>query len=126
MTLFLLTLAFSSLPAAEACDPGNPGYNVEVLERSIGPGGGSLVSFANSTSAFPYNCNPAYFPAPPNGGGNGGLIIRVGNRASYGKSQDARNPLFMASTSPPPHEHSPDRACVRQEAQQQHFRVCAK
>ena len=50
--------------AASRCEPAsNPGYSVAVTERAVGPGGGSVVSKANKTSTFNYNCNPGYFPA---------------------------------------------------------------
>ena len=53
------------------------GFAVSVVERNVGPpGGGSVISRANGTSAYKYNFNSAYFPAPVQGGADG-LAIRV-------------------------------------------------
>jgi hypothetical protein len=53
-------------------------YVVSVLDRSLGPDDGSIISFKNKTSAFKNNLNPAWIPLPGNHTG-GGLFLRVSN-----------------------------------------------
>ena len=54
-------LARAGPAPASRCEPvTNPGYSVAVVERAVGPGGGSVVSKANGTSTFNYNMNPGY------------------------------------------------------------------
>ena len=52
------------------------------IDRSLGPGGGSIISKANGTSSYNYNMNAAYFPRSSTG--TDGLIVRVGNAPHYG------------------------------------------
>ena len=59
-------------------------YSVEVVQRSLGVGGGGILSFENGTSGFRYTFAPAYFPAPPDGSGPDGLVLRVQNTPEAG------------------------------------------
>ena len=64
-------------PACPTDLPRQADYSVKVLQRSVGQGGGALISQAAGSSVFPANFNPAWFP------GNGadvpeGLVVRVG------------------------------------------------
>lgn len=58
------------------------GYDVQVLDRVLGPNGGSVISFANGSSSFRYNFNAAYWTG--RGTNPDGLIIRVQNVALPG------------------------------------------
>jgi len=60
------------------CSAATAGYSLAVTNRSLGPGGGAVISFENGTSSFKYNFNAGYFP-PNAAGGPDGLIIRVQN-----------------------------------------------
>ena len=61
------------------CNPTtNPGYSVDVVERSLGPGGGAVISKANGTSSFDYSFTTAWFPGRTEQERDG-LVVRVGN-----------------------------------------------
>ena len=62
----------------------NSTYRVEVVERVLGPDGGSILSYENTTSDFNYTFAPAYFPAPEDGSGPDGLLLRVQRAAQVG------------------------------------------
>ena len=45
------------------CEPKtNPGYSIAVVDRSLGPGGGAVISHANGTSSYLYNMNVRISP----------------------------------------------------------------
>eukprot|EP01043_Picozoa_sp_COSAG02_P055134 COSAG02_NODE_6350_length_3630_cov_2.884452_3_plen_300_part_00 len=69
--------AFTALKTddSDVCKSAN-GYTVSVVDRALGPGGGSVISFANRTSDFLFNYNSAYF-ASNKAGDPDGLIVRV-------------------------------------------------
>jgi predicted GH43/DUF377 family glycosyl hydrolase len=50
-------------------------YRVNITDRSLGPGGGSVISQINGSSDFRYNFNAAWLPLPDHLGG--GLFLRV-------------------------------------------------
>lgn len=54
-------------------------YTITVSQRTLGPDDGSILSFENGTSSFRFTFAPAYFPAPPDGSGPDGLLLRVQN-----------------------------------------------
>ena len=62
----------------------NSTYRVEVVERVLGPDGGSILSYENATSDFKYTFAPAYFPPPEDGSGPDGLLLRVQRAAQVG------------------------------------------
>ena len=64
-----------SLEVPAACRSAN-GYTIDVVERALGPRGGSVISFSNGTSDFLFNYNSAYF-ASNQAGDADGLIVRV-------------------------------------------------
>ena len=51
-------------------------YSVKVVERDP-YNGKPLISAANGDSAYAYNFNGPWFPAPPGSGASDGLIVRV-------------------------------------------------
>ena len=51
------------------------GYDVRIVDRTLGPGGGSIISRANGTSSYVATFNPAWISLPDNPGG--GLFVRV-------------------------------------------------
>ena len=58
------------------------GYSATIVARSIGPGGGSVVSKANGSSTLEFNFNPTWFPG--NGAGvQEGLVVRVQDNNKY-------------------------------------------
>lgn len=64
----------------DATDPINANdfdkrYSVKVINRALGPDGGSIISSINRTSQFRSNFNAAWLPLPNNQGG--GLFVRV-------------------------------------------------
>jgi hypothetical protein len=73
-------------PAAAA-----PAYSVAITDRSLAPGGGSIISQVNGTSEYRYNFNAAWLPLPGNPGG--GLFLRVTDTDSDMK------PIAPATTS---------------------------
>jgi hypothetical protein len=86
---------------AEAC-PAPKRYSVASLERSLGPGRGSLISGpdGNRSSIFAQTFNPAWFPS--NGGSvPGGLVLRI---QDPGKKHDAgrgdRAIYYISSSTP--------------------------
>jgi hypothetical protein len=50
-------------------------YSVSVVDRALGPGGGSIISRVNATSDYVWNFNAAWTPTPTNPGG--ALFVRV-------------------------------------------------
>jgi predicted GH43/DUF377 family glycosyl hydrolase len=62
--------------------PSQGRYAVSVVEHSVVPGGGSLISKANGSSDFQYNFNTAAFPSRPgrqhSAGGSGVAAVRQG------------------------------------------------
>jgi hypothetical protein len=66
-----------------AAAAGTRRYSVEVTERALGPGGGPLISFANGSSAFRQNLNPAWIPLGREHPG-GALFVRVSHNESAG------------------------------------------
>ena len=61
--------------AAAAAAAAAPAYDVAIVDRALGPGGGSVISQANGSSTFLYNFNAAWLPLPGHPGG--GLFLRV-------------------------------------------------
>ena len=51
------------------------GYDVRIVDRTLGPGGGSIISKANGTSSYLATFNPAWISLPDDPGG--GLFVRV-------------------------------------------------
>jgi hypothetical protein len=91
LVLVLVLVLLDGGGSSSRCEPAsNAGYSVTVVERTVGLGGGSVISKANGSSGYAYNMNAAYFPAvdsaaaDASGGGVDGLIVRVGNRPNYG------------------------------------------
>ena len=73
------TLASAALGSTSQCEPAaNPGYSLDVAERSLGPGGGAVISMANGTSSFDYSFTTAYFPGRTEEEQDG-LVVRVGS-----------------------------------------------
>ena len=42
------------------------GYDVRIVDRTLGPGGGSIISKANGTSSYFSTFNPAWISLPDN------------------------------------------------------------
>jgi hypothetical protein len=70
-----LLLALAGLTAGTLV---NSYYAVAVTQRALGPGGGSVISHANGSSAFLYNFNAAYWTGVAPGAPDG-LVLRVQN-----------------------------------------------
>jgi len=73
------TTASAALSSFPRCEPtSNPGYSLDVVERSLGPGGGAVISKANGTSSFDFSFTTAWFPGRSEQEQDG-LVVRVGN-----------------------------------------------
>ena len=84
--LLLATALVAQRPAKrddfvdESC-ASNRGYSTSIVARSVGFGGGSLISFANASSIFNSNFNTAWFPA--RGAVSEGLVVRLWDGAMH-------------------------------------------
>ena len=80
-TLAQASAAQASVSHFSQCEPAsNPGYSLDVVERSIGPGGGAVISKANGTSSFDYSFTAAHFPGRTEQEQDG-LVVRVGSNS---------------------------------------------